>query len=540
MREKMTFLMMLMLLLSFAGVADALVINDVQVDDDSAKCINCHQDRLVAPKIADQWAMSKHAKKGVGCLACHEAEKGDFDAVKCPNSDTYVASHPTPKDCSSCHPQQVEELTKSKHSYPFFVYANADRAIFEPTIATKAGCEQCHNVGILWPDGSVGECDVCHPKHSFSIEVARNPYTCGECHMGPDHSHIETYIESKHGNIFLQKGKNWDLGYKSSEEGIPIEAPVCTTCHMDAAQGVKGSHNLSDRLAWESQAPWSYRTQWFEEELGSWIEKRERMKTVCKNCHSPNFVEDYLLAYDLVNLQYNEIRRQMVYWVKKAEKAGIAIPLKARTADGKVKPFSKTVINAGWISTPADKMYHSWHHEGRLFRQGAAMGGADFTQWHGIWYLQHDLMEIIGALAEHGDAEAKKIWYSKSPTKFFTYKIYDFPGSIWGIWTKEPYDTPALRKILGEDKYWEMVKANVENAYKKGWLTKAQWERWLNRLKNKDHYEGDKYGSHPIYKAYLKRKKKELNAKDPNSGLYKAINIGAPSPTPFEMDPNNK
>jgi len=531
-------LILIIVLMAGIGTAHALIVNGIQVDEESAKCVTCHQEKHIAPKVIEQWADSAHAKNDVGCVSCHYAEEGDFDAVKCPDSDILVASHPTPKDCSACHEQQVEEMTKSKHSYPFFVYANADRAVFEPIIATKQGCEQCHNVGILWPDGSVGECDVCHPKHTFSREVARNPFTCGECHMGPDHSHIEHFIESKHGNIFLQKGKNWDLNYKSSQAGIPIEAPVCTTCHMDAAPGVRGTHNLSERLAWESQAPWSYRTVWFEEELGSWEKKRERMEAVCKNCHSPNFVGDFFLAADLVNLQYNEIRRQMVKWAKKAEKAGVAIPLKAKTLDGKVKPFSKTVINAGWLSEPADRLYHSWHHEGRLFRQGALMMAADYTQWHGIWHLQHDLMESIRVMAEHGDKEAKKIYNSKSPSKFFTYKIYDLPGSIWGIWTKEVFGTPALYKIIPN--YWEMVKANVENAYKKGFLSKAQWERWLERYNNRDYYLGTKFGGHPIFEAYKKRKSKELNLKDPNSALYKAINIGAPSPTPFEADPNNK
>jgi len=50
----------------------------------------------------------------------------------------------------------------------------------------------------MWPDGSVGECDVCHVKHSFSKAVARQPETCGECHVGPDHPHIEIYIEPIH------------------------------------------------------------------------------------------------------------------------------------------------------------------------------------------------------------------------------------------------------------------------------------------------------------------------------------------------------
>jgi hypothetical protein len=433
----------------------------------------------------------------------------------------------------------VDEHTKSKHAYPFYIYANADRAIFEPIIGTKAGCEQCHNVGVLWPDNSVGECDVCHPKHTFSREVARNPYTCGECHIGPDHPHIEIYLESKHGNIFSQKGKNWDLNYKSHEtKEIPIEAPVCTTCHMDAAPGVKATHNLSERLAWESQAPWSYRTIWFAEELGDWKAKRGRMESVCKSCHTPNFFGDYFLQADLVNLQYNEIRRQFVKWAKVAEANGLGNPLEAKTVDGKTEAFSNIVINAGWIPTAAEKMYHGWHHEGRRFRHGSLMMGADYTQWHGIWDLQLGLIEAIYWLAENGIEEAKKIWESKSPSKFQSYTIYDLPGSVFGVWTQEAYKTPALYKLIPD--YWDLVKANVENAYKKDFLTKAQWERWLNRYNNRDYYLGTKFGNHPIFEAYKARKDKELDLKNPDSALSKTIKIGAPSPTAFDADPNNK
>lgn len=525
--------------LFFPAMVWAISLKGVKIPEDSQPCIKCHLEKKIAPKLLEQWAVSKHAREGVGCLDCHEAQANDFDAIKCPDSNLLIAQHPTPKDCAQCHEKEVKEFAKSKHAYPFYIYANADRAIYEPTLATKAGCEQCHNIGILWPDGSVGECDACHPKHTFDRGIARNPFTCGECHLGPDHPHIEIYIESKHGNIFMQKGKNWNLNYKSNSSGIPIEAPVCTTCHMDAAIGVAGTHNVSERLAWESQAPWSYRTVWFQEELGSWKDKRQRMEKVCTNCHISTFVKDYFLAYDLLNLQYNEIRRQMIYWTKKAEKLGLVISLRAKTAQGEEKNFSKLVINAGWIGKVAHNMYHSWHHEGRRHRHGAAMGGADYTQWHGIWELQADLMETICYLAEHGDSEARKICYSRSPSKFFPYKLYDFPGSIWGIWTKEAYEVPALKKILGEDKYWEMVKRNVENAYRKGFLTQEQWERWLERYQHRDHYEGYKYGAHPLYKSYLKRKILELNLKDPESPLFKAVNINPPAPTPLESDPNH-
>ncbi len=522
--------MMLVASVSYAGS-----YKDIQLDADSKKCVDCHEKERIAPKVHDQYAESEHAKNGVGCMDCHSAEKSDFDAFS-KDGHPIVASHPTPKDCASCHEKEVEEHTKSKHAYPFWLYAAADRAVFEPIVGTKQGCENCHNLSALWPDGSVGECDICHSKHSFDVSLARNPNTCGECHLGPDHPQKEIYYESKHGNIFAAKGGKWDLSYDSSElDRIPIEAPVCSTCHMDAVPGtdVKSTHNVSERLAWEAQAPWSYRTIWFEEELGTWEEKAERMKTVCKTCHSPTFIDEYILVYDLVNLQYNEIRRQFVKWIKLYEKLGLVKVLKDEVIPtGKSKTFSSTVVNGSWYTEASELMYNSWHHEGRRFRMGSAMAAADYVQWHGIWELQHNLQKMIAWGAEHGVEEAKKIYESDSPAKFFTYKIYDFPGSLFGQVTAEQFNVPALYQIVPN--YWEKAKANVEQAYKKGLITKGAWDLWMNRYNNFDEYMGKVYPPHPVFEAYKKRKDAELNLKDPNTPLSKAIKIGLPSPTPAE------
>jgi len=490
------------------------------VSDASKPCVECHKRKGVAPNMLTQWEGSLHAQKGIDCIQCHKAEKGDFDAFTCPESTILVAQFPTPKDCSKCHKEIVQQFTESKHAFPFWIYANADRAVFEPIIGTKHGCEECHQITNMWPDGSVGECDACHPKHSFSIAVARSPETCGECHLGPDHPHIEIYNESKHGNIFQTIRNKVDLNYRSSmEKPIPIEVPTCTTCHMDAAPGVKGTHNVSTRLSWESQAPWSFRTVWLEDKLGSWQDKRKRMEAVCLNCHASKFVKTYALISDLVNLQYNEIRRQFVYWNTKYTKEGL---VHRTELNGKF--YSKPFIN-GWDEEPEVLMYETWHHEGRRFRHGSEMMGADYTQWHGVWEMQHKLQEIINWGAEHGDEEAKKIAESTSPTKYMPYKIYDFPGNEWGIGT-EKFRTPVLYKLIPN--YWDKVKANVEAAYQQGMLTKEQWDMWLERYNNRDHYLGTKYPEHPVTKQYRADFKKDLD-----NLKKKAIGIKLPSATPF-------
>lgn len=471
----------------------------IEISGLNKRCVDCHTSKGIAVKAIDHWKQSMHAEQNISCIDCHTAEEDDFDAFFCPESDIRVAKHPTPADCAECHEQQVAEFTDSKHAHQFWLLSNGDRSVFEFPIATRNGCEQCHNIGNIWPDGSVGECDACHPKHTFSKAVARQPETCGECHVGPDHPHIEIYLESKHGNIFRATEKNLDLNYKSDDlDQIPIDIPVCTTCHMDSDGKQPMTHNVSARLAWESQAPWSFRTVWVEEKLGDWKMKRGRMESVCKSCHSPNFVDVYFLTADLVNLQYNEMRREFVYWTKKLTNAGIIDQLEL---DGKF--YSDPVLN-GWDENPEIEMYHSWHHEGRRFRHGAEMMGADYTQWHGIWELQHNMGEMITWAAEHGDAEAKRWVDSNDPGKFIPFAMYDIPGNAWGIST-HVNTTPFVYNNYPN--YWDRVYKNVEKAYQNGVLTEKQWQLWLDRYENKDHYLGTKYteANDSVFNIYRER-----------------------------------
>src|SRR5262249_40898353 len=58
-----------------------------------------------------------------------------------------------------------------------------------PAITT--GGEACHGVGRPNAAGWFGSGTPCQARHAASIALAREPTTCGQCHMGPDHSQIE-------------------------------------------------------------------------------------------------------------------------------------------------------------------------------------------------------------------------------------------------------------------------------------------------------------------------------------------------------------
>jgi hydroxylamine dehydrogenase len=440
-------------------------------------CVDCHG--AGTPKIVEQHEKSKHAENGsVTCLDCHAAEEHDWDATEHYGNVT-IGTHPTPKDCEPCHEQAVTEFNRSKHAALAMIYfaASFDRNVFEPTIATKHGCQQCHNIGHFWPDGSVGECDACHPKHTFDVAVARNPYTCGECHIGPDHPHIEIWEESKHGNVFLSFPENqYKLGYKTKDyenKPVPFDAPTCTTCHMDAAPGLPATHDVGERMAWETQSPFTIRTT---EAWGgglSWEEKRANMETVCKQCHVKPFIDRYLLEGDLAALQYNEIYKTAKYWLNEMNDAGIIL---TAGFEG-LAPFTV----AGYDDVPEEVAYHMWHHEGRRYRHGALMMGADYTQWHGIWDLQKGLVEIIRYAAEHDLPEGEAWLKSDDPDKFWLYPFYDLPGSAWGIDTiayrkSEEHTTMILANREGWEDYWDTAYANVKAAYEHGLLSDEQWE----------------------------------------------------------------
>ncbi len=69
--------------------------------------------------------------------------------------------------------------------------------------------------------------------------------------MGPDHSQIEIYTESKHGALFEAQREQLNLDADPgalTTADMPI--PTCATCHMSGLEGLKTTHDVTDRLSW--------------------------------------------------------------------------------------------------------------------------------------------------------------------------------------------------------------------------------------------------------------------------------------------------
>lgn len=157
----------------------------IAVPASSKSCVDCHGQS--SPAIIDHWKGSTHAKKGVGCVECHQADKGDVDGFD--HYGAHIATIVTPRDCSRCHPKETKEFAASHHAKAGLILASLDnflaetvegsRVPFNPHAPTpgkavdmvngmasaSSGCLQCHGgkVALKAKDGKLITVDDLKP-----------------------------------------------------------------------------------------------------------------------------------------------------------------------------------------------------------------------------------------------------------------------------------------------------------------------------------------------------------------------------------------
>lgn len=388
------------------------------------KCIECHAEKH--PGIVADWKQSRHGHVNVTCIDCHAVDKGSPMASQtCPGvkgTEIFMSVVVTPKTCGRCHSLEVDQFAKSGHARASMQYHAEDgrnykgmKALISThegqgmekfhNSADMTGCMQCHGadvkldaegrptkdtwpnagIGSTYPDGSVGNCVVCHTRHRFNIAEARKPAACASCHLGPDHPDIEIFNNSKHGHIYNSEGDEWNFtSAPDAWEPGDYRAPTCAVCHQSGIGSLTTTHNISERLKWNLWSPKS-KLRNSEDPLspltGNADEGRAKMMQVCANCHSTAHNENFFKQADTHIELYNE-----GYFEP-------ALALKKELAE------KKLLKDNPWDDEFQKIFYHLWHHQGRRMRQGAAMGGPDYAHWHGVFELQQDLYELK-AIAE--------------------------------------------------------------------------------------------------------------------------------------------
>ncbi|MCE5245281.1 MAG: hydroxylamine oxidase [Desulfobacteraceae bacterium] len=240
----------------------------------------------------------------VGCAECHTLDpKSHQDSFEHNGHSVHVVV--SPKDCGSCHAEEAAQYDGNLMSRAYgnlvendvykllseSVNGNAAAKSVDPTgrgrsLTDEDSCLYCHGtkmsvagvksretemgsmefpdisgwpnqgVGRINPDGSRGSCSACHSRHEFSMEMARKPYTCKECHAGPDVPASKVFEASKHGNIFSARNKEWDFQPAGWTVGKDFSAPTCAACHMSLLLDAEGkvivsrTHEMKDRLPW--------------------------------------------------------------------------------------------------------------------------------------------------------------------------------------------------------------------------------------------------------------------------------------------------
>jgi len=327
------------------------------------------------------------ANVAVGCAECHllRPEK-HADTFEHNGYDVHVVV--SPDDCSTCHKVETQQYDKNimshaqKNLAENAVYNNLEQTITgkavwqddrlttsPPDEMTRAeACFYCHGTKLTvtgtetrdtdlgemdfpqidgWPnqgvgrvntDGSRGACSACHTRHRFSIETARKPYTCKECHVGPDVPAFKVYTASKHGNIFSSLNKQWNFTDVPWTVGEDFEAPTCAACHIslltntDGAVVAERTHQMNNRLSWRifgviyahphPKSPdttiirnsddlplptgfdGSFASQWLIDEATR-EERRTAMKSICLSCHGSGWVRGHFQRYDNTILSSN-------------------------------------------------------------------------------------------------------------------------------------------------------------------------------------------------------------------------------------------
>ncbi|MCD6289765.1 MAG: beta-ketoacyl-ACP synthase [Anaerolineae bacterium] len=400
-----------------------------ELSEDARECVTCHATETHG--IVEDWSRSAHAKVGVSCLDCHKVDANSPMAVKRAvrgheDLTVTISVLVSPQRCGECHQKELAEFDASGHyraalqvedkaSMQTLIHHHEGRDYDDISgVSEETGCAQCHGIrvqvdengepdphtwpaagiGNIYPDGSVGNCTVCHTRHRFDIAEARHPESCGTCHLGPDHPDIEIYENSKHGQIYAAEGEAWSWNNPPNEwEPGDYRAPTCATCHMSGIGNLQVTHNISQRLHWNlwakrsaprnSDDPMSALT-------GHAEEGRAEMEQVCTQCHSAPHTEGFFASGDDAVRLYNE-----AYYD----------PAKKMLDDLQAAGLLK---DNPWEDEFQKLYYHLWHHEGRRARQGALMGGPDWAHWHGFFILQQDLyrmQDIYDYRMEHHEIE---------------------------------------------------------------------------------------------------------------------------------------
>ncbi len=406
----------------------------------------------------------------VGCAECHTLNPATHkDTFEHNGFKVHVVV--TPKDCAVCHKVEAEQYSKNLMSHAYGnlmgnpVYAmlvkevNSTKLFEKGKVSEKApnkltlydSCLTCHGTkvevlgtksketemgemefpvlsgwpnsgtGRINPDGSMGSCSSCHTRHSFSIEVARKPATCAQCHKGPDVPASKVYTVSKHGNIYASLGGHWNFRDVPWKVGVDFKAPTCATCHASLLVDKNGNvvaertHQMNDRSPWrlfgiyahpheksadttviKNKAGLPLPTELTGEPATPYLitkqemlSRKNRMEKVCLACHASPFVNGHFAKLENTIKTTNESTLTATKILLEAWTKGIEKGLSQKDVI-----FNET-IEKRWVE--------HWLFFCNSVRYASAMAGVDYGVFaNGRWYVNKNIEEMKDLLLLKG------------------------------------------------------------------------------------------------------------------------------------------
>ena len=401
----------------------------------------------------------------VGCAECHTLRpKEHADTFEHNGYDIHIVV--SPGDCRTCHVQEADQYSKNimAHAYKNLagnkLYNDLEHTVLgsvqrrggkwsirPANPATKAeACYYCHGTQLKvtgkevrntamagelefpkiegWPnqgvgrvnlDGTLGSCAACHTRHQFSIEMARKPYTCKECHIGPDVPVFKVYDASKHGNLFSTHGKDWEFKAVPWTVGKDFTAPTCAACHVSLVVNTEGevvaqrSHQMNDRLPWRMFGlvyahphPREPDTTIIRNKHGQPLptdleggfaakflidqtemdKRRQALQAVCLSCHGTSWVNGHWARFENALQETNAKTREATRIIQEVWAAGLA-----KGMDRNASPFDE-VVERRWADI--------WLIYANTVRFASSMGcGGDYGVFaDGRYQLNQAIMDL--------------------------------------------------------------------------------------------------------------------------------------------------
>jgi len=400
----------------------------------------------------------------IGCAECHTINpRKHRDTFEHEGYKVHVVV--TPQDCATCHPTEAKQYSQNlmSHAYgnlnknPVYrnlmeltngvpTYGDMKVSYKRPDAQIDAeSCNHCHGtvvevkgakakdtdfgtmelpiltgwpnqgVGRINPDGSMGACTSCHARHHFSIQMARKPYTCAECHKGPDVPAYAVYEVSKHGSIFSSLKQAWNMQNVPWRVGKDFTAPTCAVCHAslivteDGTVVAERTHQMNDRLPWrifgliyahphpqspdttmiKNKAGLPLPTELTGEPVVKYLitaqeqeKRRKAMEKVCLSCHHEGWVNEQWTRFEKTIRTTNESTLAATRVILDAWDNGIAKGLADHDS------IFNEAIEKKWVE--------HWLFYANSTRFASAMAGADYGVFaNGRWYMNKNIQEMI-------------------------------------------------------------------------------------------------------------------------------------------------